>query len=185
MNENPSYRKCEPWKYFNYAVLNTRGLAHVFDMMRYDRAFFARRLDVDTILSILSDETAHALKPFSILLCRYDFKGRTMANWTHGRLCGDQKYDPVSELTDLFTLGADHTEMRPGSPLKIQSEYTVEGTLAYVLEVMWNNRAMPSTEKDAHLIEHAFHEPDQPMTVTLWTVMSQERQWLLPTGVRN
>ena len=49
---NLSHSQVGPYKNFNFAVLRCRGLDNVFNIMRYDTAFFARLHDVSQIITL-------------------------------------------------------------------------------------------------------------------------------------
>ncbi len=181
LSKPPVYQTVEPYKYFNYTTLHCRGIGKdEFDMMRYDRAFFARRKDVDVIQSLIGKDMDHVLHPFSLLLCKYDWKGMTRPNWTPEKLCGGQEYVNITDPGSLYELGANHTELRPSKGLKVKTEQEVTGLLKEVLDVMYNNRAMPNTEVDSGILGQAFYKPEEPITVTLCNFSAQELLWLVP-----
>lgn len=180
LSKPPVYQTVEPLKYFNYTTLHSRGMGkEEFDMMRYDRAFFARRHDVDVIQQHIGQGMDHVLHPFTVLLCKYDWKGITSPNWTPERLCGGQEYVNVTDPSALYELSANHTELRPLKGLKVKTEQEVTGLLTEVLNVMYNNRAVPNCEVDSGVIGEAFYKPDQPITVTLCNFSVQELPWLV------
>lgn len=176
------HHKLDGFSYYNYALLHTRGYNHVFDMMRYDRAFLTRKSDLDDMLSASENYLVNgALKIRAILLCRYDWRGKTRPNWTHPRLLSNMEYEQIDDPTALYSLNSDFIELKPSRALNIKSEMNISAPLSDVLKVMYKNRAMPSEERDAHLIERAFSKDvtDQNITVTLTNFNSQEKDWNL------
>lgn len=182
MNQ-PKFEPVEGYSYYNYALFHTRGYGHVFDMLRYDRAFLCRKSDVNDMKEAATDYVRNGVnKPCAILICRYDWRGKTRPNFTKARLLADQEYELVSDVAALYELNSDIMESRPQRKLKIQSELEVTGQLPWVLDVMYLNRAMPSTENDASRIERAFSKQhgDQEITVKLLNFNSSQTDWKMP-----
>lgn len=172
MDYKVEHQKCEPRKYINYALFTSRGLHDVFDFMRYERAFFARKTDVETISA--SSLPANVLDKFHILLGRYDY--RVLGNWSHDRICSDQRLEVLHDLQELWELKADITVTRVN--FKVQSTIDFTGTLSQILDMMWLNMATPYREVDARKIEQGFYEePSQLISVTLLTFMSGNNTW--------
>jgi len=184
IDQKITHRKLEDgYSHYNYAVLHSRGLNHVFDMMRYDSAFFARRSDLTNILEKLKKYGDVLTSRFSILLCKYDWHGVTKPNWTPARLCGDQEYEFVSDISALYELNSELTILRPTKKLKIRSELEYTGTVSQILQVMFDNHAFPENEGVAHQIEREFYVEDQkPITVTLANYQVAETAWLIQTA---
>lgn len=177
--QNISHRKqSEPYRYFNFAVLHTRGLNHVFDTMRYDSAFLARYADLDRLLKAADKYDDYILQPFAILLCKYDFRGKTKANWTPARLLSDQKYEEAADPLLLLQLNSDLHDYRPVRVLKIRSELKLKATLATILKVMYDNRAVPASETDANTMERALYLPNDEIEVTLANYQDEEKFWV-------
>ena len=179
----PNFEKIEGYRYFNYALFHTKGYAHVLDMLRYDRAFLCRQSDVDDMKEAATDYIRKgALKPRAILICRYDWRGKTRPNFTPARLLTNQEYELIDDPSDLYELNSDVVEPRPQKPLKIQAELEVTGQFPWVLDVMYLNRALPSTEWDARTMESAFSKAhgDQEITVKLVNFNSVESDWKMP-----
>lgn len=170
------------YSHYNYAILHCRGLNHVFDMMRYDTAFFARRSDVANIIEKLKKYGDVLTSRFSILLCKYDWHGVTKPNWTPARLCGDQEYEFINDVSALYELNSEMTTLRPNKKLKIASELEYTGTVSEILQVMLDNHAFPANEGAAHQIEREFYVEDQkPITVQLKNYQLAETAWLIKT----
>lgn len=178
--QEPTYSKVLPWKYFNYALLHSRGLMHVFDTMRYDKAFFARRSDVEAIQQIIGDDSAHVLRPFTILLGCFDERGKTRPGWTHERLLSDQELKEIDSLAELYELNADHTAFKPTAAVNYESRLEITALLRQVLDIMYANKAFPDTEGDAHRIEQAFYSPTEELKVSLRTFTIGKMKWVLP-----
>jgi hypothetical protein len=176
--QNLTHQKHDPYRYFNFALLHTRGLDHVFDMMRYDSAFLARYADFDRLLKAADNYGDYVLQPFSILLCKYDFRGKTKANWTPARLLSDQKYEEVPDPLVLMQLNSDVYDYQPHKPLKYRSELVLKGTLAMILKVMYDNKAIPANEKDANAMERTLYMPAEEIEVTLANYQDEERFWV-------
>lgn len=168
-------------KYYNFALLHSRGLSHVFDTMRYDSAFFARKSDVTHILEAVKKYGEAMTHRFSILLAKYDWRGATQPNWTPQRLLSDQEFQEIS-ISETYDQNADFHEPRPPKPLKVMTELEITGTLPYILQVMYDNRAYPAHEPCAHAIERAFYSEEQTLTVTLANYQAAQNYWRLPKG---
>lgn len=179
----PVFQKIDGYSYYNFAILHTKGYEHVFDMLRYDRAFLARKSDVEDMKEAAKNYCGkHALRPKSILICRYDWKGKTKPNFTPARLLSNQEYEFVDDPVTLHELNADFVAARPVVPLKVQSELEVTGQLPFVLDIMYLNKAVPLTESDAHKIEKSFYAVpgQQKITVKLVTFVEREKDWKMP-----
>lgn len=170
----------EALKYFNYAVLHTRGLNLVFDIMRYDSAFFARRSDVDLVLRVMADYQSHHMQPFSLLLGKYDYRGKTMPNWTPVRLLSHQEFEEITDPLALYDLGSSFTDLKPPKPLRVRSELEITGTLPYIIETMFLNKAFPNHETNSGEIDRQFHEPNKSFTTQLANFQYDEKNWTLP-----
>ena len=181
-------RKVEPYRYFNFALLHTTGVGEIFNFMRYNCAFLARQHDFQMLLEASDAEhySDWMTRQLAILLCRYDWAGKTKAHWEYGMLLSRQRFEEVTDVSTLYELSADHTELRaPSKPtLKFEHILTTEGTLQYVLEVMYRNRAFPHSEKDARVIEQAFypHSKEEPVKVELRNYLGVEAEWQLPNS---
>lgn len=180
------HRKVDPYRYFNYAVLHTVGVDVVFNLMRYDTAFLARRSDYEMLLEA-SEGDNYAdwmMRNMAILLCRYDWSGKTKAHWTPAMLMSNQSLEEVSDPQALYELGADQTELRAPSKPTLKWEHTLEvkGSLQYVLQVMYENKATPADEGSAHQIERAFYpyQEKEPITVKLRNFLGVQTEWRLP-----
>jgi hypothetical protein len=179
----PKFETVDGYRYYNFALFHTKGYGHVFDMLRYDRAFLCRKADVDDMKEAATDYTRRgANKPRSILICRYDWRGKTRPSFTSARLLKNQEYEMIDDVSALYELNSDFLEPRPSKPLKIQAELEVTGQLPWVLDVMYLNRAVPSTETDARRMEGAFSKVfgEQEITVKLVNFNSVESDWTMP-----
>lgn len=179
----PKFEKVDGYRYYNFALFHTKGYGHVFDMLRYDRAFLCRKGDVEDMKEATTDYVRKgANKPRSILICRYDWRGKTRPNFTPARLLSNQEYEMIGDIDSLYELNSDVVELRPSKPLKIQAELEVTGQLPWVLDMMYLNRALPSTETDARRIEGAFSHDfgDQEITVKLINFNLTESDWRMP-----
>lgn len=179
MFKQETFERVEGYRYFNFALLHSIGYGHVLDTMRYDRAFLTRPDDLKNLLKAAEDYIPEAVKPQTILLCRYDWKGKTRPSWTHDRLLSNMKYEVIDYPAELIELNAGRIEMKSSKLLNVKSDLTMTAQLPDVLKVMYANRAMPSSEKDAHCIETAFHRAygNQEITVSLMNFHSYEKTW--------
>jgi len=115
-----AYHPVESYKFYNYALLHTRGLDFLFDTLRYDNAFLPRRADVDRIIAVSNDYLKHHMDRFTLLLAKYDFKGATKPNWTPARLLTTQEFEYIKDPMQLFALSGDsgiEPKFRPNHPL--------------------------------------------------------------------
>ncbi len=150
-NLEPTYSRIEPYRKYNFAIFKTVGLAHVFDTLRYDRAFIVRPADVATLMKLTPDATLN--EPIELLVCKYDWR--------------DKMHPPLQNFHST-------------SPLKIRSDVQITGTIPQIMAIMYNNMAMPCEEPDANALEAAFMGPDrdqQSLTLRLTTFMAAEIQW--------
>lgn len=166
--------------YYNYAVLHCTGIHHVLDTIRYERAFFARRSDVDMLIEAASSYSDWVTRRLAILLGKYDHLGKTKASWTPQRLLQNQELELVTDPSQLLQLNADELTLRPPKKLKIRHILPVEGPLTWILEVMHRNKAMPSEEGDSHILERAFYEPEKPVAMNLTNYCVSKTHWNLP-----
>ena len=168
--------------FFNYAVLHSTGLDHVFNFMRYNRAFLVRRADFERMLEAIPEYVPKwAIRKWSVLICRYDWKGKTKANWEEGMLLSDQELEQVTDPMTLVELSSDMIELRSPKKLKWHHVLEITGPLQWVLQVMYENHATPHEEADAHKIERAFHAPDEEFTVKLANYLSAVgHKWVMP-----
>jgi hypothetical protein len=175
----------DPYRYFNYALLHTVGMDNVFNVLRYNVAFLVRRSDYEYLLKAAEGEnySDYMLRRASLLLCRYDWAGKTKAHWAHDHLLSTQEIEEITDPYALYELEADQTELRTPKPaLKWEHILTVKGTLQYVLQVMYDNRAMPYEETDANKIERAFQPYVEcgEIEVRLRNFLGVETEWKLP-----
>jgi hypothetical protein len=168
-------KQSEGYGYYNFAILHGRGIEHLFNFMRYNVAFLSRLTDFQKILEAAEDYMAHNTNRFSVLLCRYDWRGHTKANWEERMLLSDQELERITDPYLLMELNSDRMEMRAKPKNKWQHVCEVVGPLPWVLRVMYENRATPHEETDARRIEGAFYEPQGTnITVKLKNYMGVE-----------
>jgi hypothetical protein len=177
---NMKHVPVEGYHYYNYALLHTVGYTHVLDTMRYERAFFARATDVQRMLGAVEDIAEWATRRVAILLSKYDFRGKTKANWTPQRLLSTQELEIITDPYQLLQLNADDTSLRPPKKLKVQHVLPVEGTVEWILRVMFLNKAMPASENDAHTLERAFMDRQRTPTIELTNFCVSKTVWTLP-----
>lgn len=175
------------YTHLNYAVLHGSGIAHAFNFMRYNHAFLARRSDFEHLRESALDYGNWITRRYAILLCRYDWKGPTRANWQHGMLLSDQELHEVSNPSELYELNADQTVLRPPKKLKVQHVCTISGPIDYLLEIMYVNQACPYEEVDARVLEQAMwtqmNEPNRYITVNLANYRAIKTMWTMPPKV--
>jgi hypothetical protein len=173
-DQTTTHRKLnDGYKYYNYAILHSRGIRHIFDMMRYDCAFFARCSDIDNLT-----ENTSGNKRVSILLAKYDWHGITKPHWTSERLCSDQEYELIKDPMALYELNSNMTSLRPFKELKIRTDVEVTAKLPEILQLMFANNAFPSDEVSARRIESEFSaESHHPFSVTLSNHQLTEAFW--------
>lgn len=161
--------------YFNYALLHNKGICGLFNFMRYNVAFIARLADFHRLLEAAADYGKCCTHRYSVLLCRYDWAGKTKANWYEPMLMSDQELERQDDPYVLMELSADSFELRAKPKRKWQHLCEVTGPLSWILTVMYENKALPHEETDANRIERAFSEPPGTnFTVKLKNYMAQE-----------
>ena len=154
------------YRFFNFAVLRSNGLDMVFDMMRYDNAFLGRKADVDHICDTLENgDVRFAIQPFSILLVRFDWRGKTKPNWTPQRLLSTQSYEFITDPMTLYDIHSDVTEWHIKPPAKFKSIIEFTGTPCEIIRLMHANRAFPASEGDANQIERGLYSLDEKLTI--------------------
>jgi len=157
------HEQVEGYTHYNFAILHGSGIAHLFNFMRYNVAFLARRSDLELLLEATRDYAAWITRRYAVLLCRYDWTGKTKAHWERGMLLSDQELEECSDVPTLYELGSDVTVLRTQKKLKWRHVVTVKGPLTWVLQVMYDNKAKPHEEADANRLERAFYTPEDPM----------------------
>jgi len=173
----------DSYRYFNFAILHSSGLNMVLDSMRYDQAFFCRKSDVEHIVETLEGgKPRFAIMPFSLLLGRFDWRGKTKPNWTPQRLLSGMEYEYIDDPMKLFDLRSEVESWHIKPPAKLKSIVDVTGNPTYILRTMHMNRAFPENEVDAHKIERGFHAPNEAITVRLQTYTNKEREWGFPAS---
>ena len=171
--------KIEGYTQYNFALF-TGSLYNFFDLLRYDRAFLARKRDVDKIIQHIHTEHWRSL-PEPVLLGMYDWNPPRKAKWTHARLCSGQRLEEIMDVSRLYELESDLTLFWPKPKLKFRVDLrSYTGTIDDVVRMMHANRGMPCTESDSHKIEAAYMHPDQPITVDLSTFLAVQGEWRLP-----
>lgn len=171
------------YKFYNYAILHSLGVAHVFNVMRYNRAFFARASDVQLFHEIAKSPLDH-LGRLAILLCKYDWRGKTKPNWSHQHLLSDQELQEITDPMELFTLNAEFSEWQARPTLKFEGKCQITGTPEWILDVMHQNRAVPFEESDARILEDGFTcvgESPKTIRVMLVNFMPVQGKWAFPS----
>ena len=169
----------DAYKHFNYAILHSRGLAHVFDTMRYDSAFFTRTEDLIKIIHDLKSGES-PFNRYSLLLAKYDYKGITQAawHWTHTRLLSNQEFEVITDPSTLYELNSEFVELKPSKPLAVRTTVEFTGDVPQILQVMFDNKAFPADEASAHRIEQEFGGwCKTPFTVTLANYQETKKFW--------
>ncbi len=174
------YDQVTPWRFYNYAILHSGGIGHVFDTMRYDSAHFLRQADVDRLIASANSECDFVTQQFSILLCRRSEKGVTKPGWTHQRLLSDQEFEEINDPSKLYDLYPGFSSFHAKPPLKWEATCEIKGNLAYVLQTMLLNRAVPADEGMAHKIEQMFYHPNEEATVKLKNWLPTQSLWTFP-----
>lgn len=146
---------------YNYLVFHTNSLFHLFDMMRYDRLFFARKSDVNQIIEAVNQNKLW--QKFAFVMGNYAWQKH---NLTEARLLCSQRYETLKH-SDLFDLDADFTHAKPVKNLKNRITWEFTGTLSDVLHEMYENHAYPENESVSRKIERAFYHQDEVFTVAL------------------
>ncbi len=167
INDTAEYTTAEPRKFQNYALLHSHGLAGIFDFMRYEQAFLVRHLDCEALLASATPERDFVSRPFSLLVCKPDFKSVTKPGWVANRLRSEQKLEPISRMDTLWELNIGVPQFNISKPLSWLTTGEVTGALPYILDIMLTNQAFPNEESDSHRIEDAFENPMTPITVKL------------------
>ena len=162
-----------PWTKYHFAFLISHGVGQVFDTMRYEAAFPVRKEDAEAL-----KQAAQGLKnfhqPLRILLCK-NGEGRGPC-WTHARLLSDQRFELITNVTDLYEANSPITETRPRG-LRWKIEQLVTGTAAEIIDIMVRNRAFPENEGDAHRLEQAPFTPGETLRIKLKKFGFNERDW--------
>ena len=174
------------YTHYNFAILHGTGVVHAFNFMRYNHAFLARHSDLDLLLEVANGEHGNWInRRYAILLCRYDWIGKTKAHWERGMLESDQELEEHSDIPELYELNSDITILRVKSKLKWQHELEVTGSLSWVLQVLYENRAIPASELDANKLECAFYDRHvlPELTVTLRNYLAVKAEWKLPDQI--
>lgn len=183
---NPAFEltqhdQVEGYTHFNFALLHGTGITHIFNFMRYNVAYMARRSDFDLLLQVAKGDYSEWLtRRYAVLLCRYDWTGKTKAHWERGMLLSDQELEEIGDVAQLYELNSDVTVLRASSKLKWKHIVKVQGSLPWVLQVMYENKAVPSQEVDANRLEHAFYSPNEEVEVSLSNYLAVKTLWTLP-----
>lgn len=171
------FTQMDGYTHYRFCVLHSY-LNMLFDFMRYERCFFYRRPVVDQIIDSIKRGASGYDDLFEVSLVQYAWS-KKKPDYTYGRLSSTQRLVE----TDIIELGFGGRIERekPAKKLKFASDIVVTGDVEHILNVMWNNNAMPSTEADAHTIERWRHciESEPTKTVTLRTYVEKEQEWKL------
>lgn len=179
----PKTKPCEVFGYthYNYAVLHGTGVADIFDFIRYNYCFLARRSDLDMLLEAAEEYGRWVNRQYAVLLCRYDWLGKTKAHWEYQKLLTDQKLEECSDLQTLSELGSYMEVLRAKPKLKWRHELVTTGTLPELLKIMYDHRAIPANEEYGNRLTLAFYSPEKEITVTLATFLETETpSWRVP-----
>lgn len=178
---NVSYDKlATPYTKINFAILHSRGLGHVFDTLRYDSAFFAKKEEVEKVVEASRNyiNGGFASQEFTMVLGKYDWPRALKHSWTPARLLRCQRY----EFPDV------QPEHRKVGKLKYKSVATVTGQLPDILKVMFKNNALPASERESGVLDTALWTPGEDITVKLVNyLLTDKHQWDfsdLPAQVR-
>jgi hypothetical protein len=157
-------------------------MTHVFDTMRYERAFLLRPSDVEKLLNFATSPQPRLNTNSKLMLCRYSFTQKH--DWTHGRLMAGQQLEELSQskLVDDWVITGNYSLPESKKLLKIRADAEFTGNFPFILEMMLLNRAVPCSETDAHAIERLFFtgEVGEEISVSLTNFLSQEAEWKLP-----
>lgn len=168
----------DSYKRLDFAVINTNGLYHVLDTLRYERAFFLRQADIDLFKKAMGGnlgEFASLSSPKSIVLGRYSWPSN---KWTEGRLLCGQFIKEVKDVNELYKLTdkAISKDIKPSLRWRVDVE--VRGDLPDIFDLLLKERAMPCGEKDSHILEQAFYAASQSnITVTLTNFCATNVGW--------
>lgn len=178
----PVFTPVEPYRTHNFALLHARGLAHVFDTMRYERAFLVRQTDLRRLVELAQgDGLAHVNARLTLLLGKCDYKGPTKASWTTDRLLSTMELQLADDAGKVYEWAGQVCDFALKVPLKFRSDVAITGPLSHVLIVMFMNQAMPCDEGDSHQIERAFYGGNPEISVRLTKfVPSEGEQWRIP-----
>lgn len=177
------YQPVSPYKHLRCAYLTTNSMTHVFDTMRYERAFLVRVSDVEKLLDFAAKPQPRLGTSCRLMLCRYNFAQRH--DWSHGRLMSGQQLTELSKsmlVEDWVTNGNYTLPESPKKALKIRADAELTGDFSFILQMMLLNRAVPCSETDAHAIERLFFtgEMGEEISVSLTNFLSKESEWKLP-----
>ena len=174
-----TFSQIDGYTHYRFCVLHCRGIDMLFDFMRYERCFFFRRSVVDQLIASINSGLAGHDDRFEVPLVRYAW-GKNKPDFTYGRLLSDQKL-VETDIIELGFEGARVEKTKPTKKLKFSSDITVTGDVEHILNVMWQNNAMPSSEGDAHRIERWPYSIDSEpeKTVALRTYVEREQEWKL------
>lgn len=171
---NLEFTPVDGYSRFHYAVLECRGITHLFDTLRYERAFLVRKMDVDQIVDLVHDELNAITAPLQVVIAAYGWDRKPQ--WRYDRLLSTMR---LSELTisEVVALECDFTAFEAKPKLKLRSDINVIGPVRDILKVMYQNHAMPCREEDAHRIEQMPFCDDKSDCVRLTSFVPNEREW--------
>lgn len=170
------------YKTLNYALLHSQGLGHVFDTMRYERAYLVRKTDLARLVEVSKgDGLAHVAGRYSLLLAKYDWKGPTKAGWTDARLQNGMEFQRIDDMMRLMELGLESPDFTIKHKPKFRADVQITGTVAYVLTTMMLNKAFPCDEADSHYLYQGFYNPGGEVTVKLTNFLPSDKTvWHFP-----
>ncbi len=173
---NLQFTKLDGFTHFRYALMKARGVCQLFDFMRYDRCFFARKVDVDTLIVVMKNGLEAITFNFEVLYCQYSWSRR---DFTYGRLLSAQRLEELQPW-QVYDLNANFSAQKPKGKLSVKSEIQIKGGIELILRTMWENNAIPATEADSHKIEQMPYRPDEEEVVGLTTYTNREQEWIIP-----
>lgn len=173
---NNSMSVAPPYSHYNYVQLDCRGIGHLFDTMRYEHAFFARKKDIEEIITAFNATPLSLIsRSFSIILCKYTWSsGKKITNWWPQRLLSTMKYNYIDDI-EVWNVSKDSQEDQSNFHLaqanpKLKWENTQQfiETFPNLLKSMYHNNACPASEGEARQLEQAIYKnPTDTYIVTL------------------
>jgi hypothetical protein len=153
-------RKISSISRYSFAYLLSIGPNHVFDVMRYENAFFNRRFDVELIKQVMHQGLLANCNVL-IYLGKYG-----CVPWTHERLLSYQKLVEI-DTEKLHYLNAKIQSTKAPHTFRYAHDIQVTGLPNDILDAMYENQASPATEGDSAILERMLQDPDSSVTVVL------------------
>lgn len=176
------YSPIDGYKTLNYALLHSTGLSHVFDTLRYERAYLTRKTDLARLVEVAKgDGLAHVAGRYTLLLAKFDWKGPTKASWTDARLMSGMEFQRIDDMMRLMELGLESPDFAPKDKPKFRADVEITGTVEHVLTTMFLNKAFPCDEGDSHRLYQGFYNPGGEVTVKLTKFVPTDKTgWHIP-----